>query len=312
MARAVDAVKAAGERRPVAYWRTIMPWWAKIAGKLVLSRLPFSGRIWQRLGLFSPGFMLDPDYAIAVFRRHHQRAGNPAPGFRYLELGPGDSLATAAVAWAHGASGGWLIDAGAYAARDIALYQPLFRRLAEMRNEQALPRDAADLQGCRSIDDMLRLTGCTYREDGLTGLRDVPPDSIDLVLSQATLEHVPRTEFAATMIELHRVVKPGAVASHQIDFKDHLGGSLNNLRFTDQTWERPGFAPRSGFYTNRLRLSEVIAAMQAAGFTVDIRERLRWDAIPLPREQLAPQFQSLSDDDLRTSGAALIARKHAA
>lgn len=296
----------------MAYWRTIMPWWARIAGKLVLSRLPFSGRIWQRLGLFSPGFMLDPDYAIAVFRRHYQRAGNPAPGFSYLELGPGDSLATAAVAWAHGASGGWLIDAGAYAARDIALYQPLFRRLADLHGDQGLPRDPIDLLGCRSIDDMLRLTSCTYLEGGLADLSAVPPDSIDLALSQATLEHVPRAEFAATMFELHRVVKPGAVASHQVDFKDHLGGSLNNLRFADETWERPEFAPRSGFYTNRLRLSEVIAAMQSAGFTVEIRERLRWDAIPLPREQLAPQFQSLSDDDLRTSGAALIARKHAA
>lgn len=303
-------MKAAGERRSVAYWRTVMPWWARIAGKLVLSRLPLSGRMWQRIGLFSPGFMLDPDYAIAVFRRHYQRAGNPTPGFTYLELGPGDSLATAAVAWAHGASGGWLIDAGAYAARDIALYQPLFRRLGELRDGHRLPRDAGELQACPSIDEVLRLTNCTYREDGLAGLRAVPQDSVDLVLSQATLEHVPRSEFATTMVELHRAMKPGAAASNQVDFKDHLGGSLNNLRFTDEKWERPWFAPGSGFYTNRLRLSEVIAAMRTAGFTVEIAERLAWDAIPLPRDQLAPQFRSFSDDDLRTSSAALVARKH--
>ena len=296
----------------MAYWRTVMPWWARIAGKLVLSRLPVGGRAWQKLGLFSPGFMLDPDYAIAVFRRHYERAGSPAPGFRYVELGPGDSLATAAVAWAHGAAGGWLVDAGAYAARDIALYQPLLRRLADPRNARRQSRDTAALQRCTSIDEMLALTNCIYREDGLAGLRAVPDASIDFVLSQATLEHVPRAEFATTMIELHRLMKPGAIASHQVDFKDHLGGSLNNLRFSDETWEQQWFASRSGFYTNRLRLSEVTAAMHAAGFTAEIAERLAWDAIPLPREQLAPQFQPLSDDDLRTSGAALIARKHGA
>ena len=303
----MDALnETATERRATAPWRTALPWWAKIAGKLALSRLPVGGRVWQKLGLFSPGFMLDPDYAIAVFRRHYERAGSPAPGFTYLELGPGDSLATAAVAWAHGAAGGWLIDAGAYAARDIALYQPLFQRLTE----QPGARSAAALQRCASIDALLALTNCTYREDGLAGLRAVPAASVDLVLSQATLEHVPRTEFAATMTELHRLMKPGAVASHQVDFKDHLGGSLHNLRFSDAAWERRWFAARSGFYTNRLRLSEVIAALRGAGFTTETVERLTWDDLPLPRARLAPQFQSLSDDDLRTSGAALIARKH--
>ena len=307
----MDAVnEGSANGQPAAHWRTALPWWTKIAGKLVLSRLPIGGRAWQKLGLFSPGFMLDPDYAIAVFRRHYERAGSPAPGFTFLELGPGDSLATAAVAWAHGASGGWLIDAGAYAARDIALYRPLFQRLATVQSELRLPRDAQDLQRCTSIGELLSATNCIYREDGLAGLRAVPDASIDLVLSQATLEHVPRAEFTATMVELHRVMKPGATASHQVDFKDHLGGSLHNLRFSDALWERHWFATRSGFYTNRLRLSEVIAALRAAGFTTEVVERRTWNQCPLPHARLAPQFQALSDDDLRTSGAALIARKH--
>jgi hypothetical protein len=293
-----------------SHWRAALPWWTKIAGKLVLSRLPVGGRVWQKLRLFSPGFMLDPDYAIAVFRRHYGRADSPAPGFTYLELGPGDSLATAAVAWAHGAAGGWLVDAGAYAARDIALYRPLFCRLSELRIERNLPRDAADLQRCTSIDALLALTCCTYREDGLAGLRAVPDASVDFVLSQATLEHVPRAEFGATMAEIYRLMKGGAVASHEVDFKDHLGGSLHNLRFADKLWEQGWFARRSGFYTNRLRLSQVTAALLAAGFKAETAEHRTWRHIPLARARLAAEFQVLSDDDLRTSGAALIARKH--
>lgn len=293
-------------------WRNGLPWWAKISAKLALSRLPVSGRVWQKLGVFSPGFMLDADYAIAVFRRHFERAGRPAAGFTFLELGPGDSLATAAVAWAHGASAGWLVDAGAYASRDIAAYRPLFAALAARRQALSLPRDAQDLAACASLDELLAMTHCIYREDGLAGLRAVPAGSIDLVLSQATLEHVPRGEFDATMRELHRAMKPGAVASHQVDFKDHLGGGLHNLRFSDGLWERPWFARRSGFYTNRLRLSEVVAALRGAGFSTEIAERRVWDSLPLARDALARQFQRLSDDDLKTSGAALIARKHGA
>jgi SAM-dependent methyltransferase len=308
----MDALNEANDGTTPRGWRHALPWWAKISAKIVLSRLPLSGRIWQKIGVFSPGFMLDADYAIAVFRRHFERAGKPAAGFTFLELGPGDSLASAAVAWAHGASAGWLIDAGAYASRDIAAYRPLFAALAARRQALNLPRNGGDLAACASTDELLAMTRCAYREDGLTGLRAVPADSIDLVLSQATLEHVPRREFDATMRELYRVMKPGAAASHQVDFKDHLGGGLHNLRFSDGLWEQPWFARRSGFYTNRLRLSEVIATLESAGFATEIAERRAWDALPLGRASLASQFENLSDDDLKTSGAALIARKHGA
>ncbi|MGB1548645.1 MAG: methyltransferase, partial [Alphaproteobacteria bacterium] len=54
-----------------------IPWWIKIAGKLVLSRLPVSFRAWRRLGLFLPGAMQSPAYAIAVFQRHFQQEGRP-------------------------------------------------------------------------------------------------------------------------------------------------------------------------------------------------------------------------------------------
>jgi SAM-dependent methyltransferase len=284
--------------------RAAMPWWLKIAAKLVLSRLPIGKKTWQKLGLFSPGFMLQPEYAIDVFQAHYARAGSPAPGFSYLELGPGDSLATAAIAWAHGADEGWLIDAGSYASRDIARYRPLFDKLSQMR----LTRDAAELTACRSVSEMLNRTHCAYREDGLVGLRAVRSASLDLVFSQAVLEHVPRAQFAATLSEMKRALKPAGAGSHVIDFKDHLGASLHNLRFGDGLWERDWFAKRSGFYTNRLRYSETVAAFESAGFSVETVLRRSWDAPPLTRGKLAPQFRALSDEDLRVYGATLVTK----
>ena len=41
--------------------------WSKIAAKMMLARLPVSMRTWHRIGLFVPGFMRDPAYAIDVF-----------------------------------------------------------------------------------------------------------------------------------------------------------------------------------------------------------------------------------------------------
>ncbi|HEU0071834.1 MAG TPA: class I SAM-dependent methyltransferase [Alphaproteobacteria bacterium] len=306
-----DGTTEATPKARVSSWRTAIPWWVKITAKVALSRLPVSGRVWQQLRIFSPGDMLLPDYAIGVFRAHYQRAGRPAPGFTYLELGPGDSLATAAVAWAHGAAGGWLVDAGAYAARDIDLYRPLLDRLAEQHEALGLLRDVRGLKDCGSVAELLERTGCRFRENGLADLKAIPEGSIDFVLSQATLEHVPRAEFAATMRELYRLMKPGAASSHQIDFKDHLGGSLHNLHFSEGFWEKPWFARRSGFYTNRLQLSDVLRDMAAAGFAVEIVQKETWDALPVEKSRLAMPFRERSDEDLKTKSAELIAKKHA-
>jgi hypothetical protein len=49
-----------GKWHDVGYLSSIAgsaPWWAKIAGKLVLSRLPVEHALWKRLGLFQYGAM---------------------------------------------------------------------------------------------------------------------------------------------------------------------------------------------------------------------------------------------------------------
>lgn len=291
-----------------AILHSLVPWWAKIGAKVALARLPVPMRAWHRLGLFVPGFMRDPGYAIGVFEAHWRRAGSPAPGFTYLELGPGESAATAIVAWAFGASGGALVDAGDFAVRDIEAYRPLLDKLAEYPRA----RDVSGLRAHASLDSLLAAVNAQVRTDGLDGLKSLPADSVDLVFSQAVLEHVPAAEFAATARELHRIQRASGVGSHRVDFKDHLQGSLNSLRFSETVWERPWFAKHSGFYTNRLRLSAVTAAFESAGFAVAIAEQKRWHTPPLPRAALAPAFRALSDDDLRTSGAVLVLTKRTA
>ena len=94
--------------------------------------------------------------------------------------------------------------------------------------------------------------------------------------------------------------------SHVVDFKDHLGGGLNNMRFPSTLWELDWFASDSGFYTNRMRLSEMILFCEDIGFNVKVRNTRRWTSFPIKRTQLAREFYDLSDDDLLTSGAHLV------
>ena len=272
-----------------------IPWWAKIAAKLVLSRLPVSPRAWQRIGLFSPGGMLDADYALAVFERHFETAGRPGPGFTFLELGPGDSFSSAIIGHAMGAACCWLVDSGAYASRDMAVYGGLTERIRSLGPAQ---RTVA-ISEADDASAILSRCAARYLEDGLRSLTQVPDGSCDFVFSQAVLEHVPKTEFVGVMAEIHRILKPGGTSSHDVDFRDHLGGSLNNLRFSERLWEAPWFARRSGFYTNRLRLSQMLAVFRETGFEVGVLQTDKWPRLPLSKQALDPDFRDFEADDLR-------------
>ena len=109
------------------------------------------------------------------------------------------------------------------------------------------------------------------------------------------------------MRQLRRVLRSNGVCSHLIDLRDMLGGALNHLRFPDRLWESRLMA-ESGFYTNRLRYSEMLALFNEAGFMADIVEVKRWETLPTPRSKLTRQFQHISEDDLSISGLHAILR----
>lgn len=277
-----------------------VPWQVKIAAKVVLSRLPINYSTWRRIRLFRHGQMTEPSYAIDVFGRHLRASGfEPFIGFTALELGPGDSVASALIAAAHGAANVVLVDAGPFADRSMEPY----RRLAAALTASGLapPR----IEDSWTLSNLLEACKATYLTNGLASLRTVAAGSIDFIWSHAVLEHVLRDEFDATQAELRRVIRPSGIASHRVDLEDHLAGSLNSLRFAGRVWES-GFMRHSGFYTNRLRASEVIASVEHAGF--DVRSTVHsWERLPIARRDLDPAFQRHADSDLLGRALDLIA-----
>jgi len=275
----------------------------KIGIKTIWSRLPVKYAFWKKLGLFKHGLMDNPEYVNNVFSMHWNRVEFSRKGqeCHAMELGCGDSLASCQIASAHRVKKYYLVDAGKYASMDMDLYKSVARKL-RYKNIAV-----ADIDGCGSVSEMLRIMKSEYLTDGLKSLKSIPSSSVDFIWSQAVLEHIRRAEFQETMKELRRIICTDGVVSHRIDLRDHLGGALNNLRFPEKWWEST-FMASSGFYTNRIQYSEMVNCMRCAGFDVDVIDVSRWDKLPTPRNKLSREFQSLPDDDLLVKGFDVVLR----
>lgn len=274
-----------------------VPWYAKIAAKLVLSRLPLAHGFWRKLNLFMHGSMHEPGYAHGVYRLHFDRSAfaRKHGGFVALEVGPGDSLLSAVVAKTYGAHACYLIDSGAFAIEDMAPYRAVETYL------RALKLSPPDLNEVSNVQEVLAKCNAVYKTEGLSSIREIPSGSVDFIWSQAVLEHIRRHEFLDFTCELRRVLRPDGIASHRVDLRDHLGGALNNLRFSPIRWESDWMA-KSGFYTNRIRYREMIDLFGEAGFGVEVLGVDRWKELPTPRHALNTLFRSLPDEDLLVSG----------
>ena len=275
-----------------------MRWALKIAAKLVLARMPIPYAFWRSVGLFQHGRMASMDYPLTIFRLHAGRAypGGLPQGSTILELGPGDSIASALLAAAHGVSRVYLVDAGDFASKDLSFY----KSLAASFGSQGIK--VPDLANANSFDDVLVACNAKYLTKGIESLRNIDSASIDFVWSHSVLEHVRKHALLDLLGELRRILKPGAYSSHNIDFQDHLDGALNNLRFSEQLWESAFFA-NSGFYTNRVPAIVLHGMFKAVGFKIEREGFGRWPALPTPRESLHTDFLRYLDDELinRTS-----------
>lgn len=280
-------------------------WWAKVAAKVVLSRIMPSYQVRQKLGLFRHGAMdRDPLRQIRQVEQvvgYYREFGRGSPR-TILELGPGDSVGMAPVARAMGFDTSYLIDVGDFASQDMDVYT---RLLDCLRDSGYSPPQGIDTS---SRDAMLESVGSSYKTIGTRALEQIPDTTIDVLFSTAVLEHVARSEFRHLIDETFRIMRPGGIAHHQIDLMDHLGGALNNLRFSERAWEG-SLMSNSGFYTNRLRFSEILSIVKKAGFNFAVTQITSWPHLPTPKRSLAPPFNALSDDELKTATFGLLLQK---
>lgn len=242
------------------------------------------------------------EYLSGVFDAHASRTGfkSDLSGKTVLELGPGDSVGTALVAASHGAES-ILLDVGAFAVSDVGFYQRLANDLS------AMGLHPPDISRASNLDEVLEACGARYLTNGVQDFSRIKTGSVDMLFSQAVLEHVRKHEFEQTIQECRRILSDNGVASHRIDLKDHLGGGLNTLRFRHRVWESDFFA-KSGFYTNRIRYTEMLSFFEEAGFSVEVLRVDRWEILPIARRSLDVNFVGLSDAELKVKGFDVLLR----
>ncbi|MDO8264188.1 MAG: class I SAM-dependent methyltransferase [Gallionella sp.] len=280
-----------------------MKWLLKLSAKVVLSRLGIPYELWRKAGLFRHGQMDSYEYAVKIFQLHASRAfpQGDLSGKTVLEIGPGDSLASAVIGRALGAGRIILVDAGRFATVDFGFYRSLAAQLS------ACGYRSPDLAGVDTLQGMLSACQAEYLTSGVSSFSELGDATVDYAWSHSVLEHIPKSELPELMAQLRRVLRPEGVMSHNIDFQDHLDYSLNSLRFSEADWEAP-LMRGAGFYTNRVRATEMHQLIRSAGFHIVEEEFGRWPALPMPRKKLHPDFRGLSDDELRIRTSYVLAR----
>jgi len=140
----------------------------------------------------------------------------------------------------------------------------------------------------------------------------IESDSVDVVFSQAVLEHV--EDIKHTYNAMYRWVKKGGCISNEIDFESHgLSDEWNgHWSFSDLTWKlMKGKRP---YLINREPLSKHLEAAQDAGF--EIVSVIPVKTFPsdvytgaIERDKLAQKFRNISEEDFTTTSAYILARK---
>lgn len=280
-----------------------LPFWAIIGIKIILSKIPINYSMFRKAGIFVHGKMDTEKYSISVFNHHLKKSHIfHCPSEKVIvEIGPGDSVATAIIAFSLGARA-ILVDNGRYATEDIKVYQKLTKYLKD--NGYSAP----DLSECGNVDQIIEVCQAKYLTNGIDSLKDIHTETIDFIFSQAVLEHISKNEFRNAMSECMRILKTGGCMSHRVDFTDHLGGGLNNLRFNDKFWESQ-FISQSGFYTNRISFSEMNSIMLNHNFIIDQAFQEYRDYSPIERKYISPNILNWTDDDLRTMACDFVAHK---
>ncbi len=206
----------------------------------LMRRFVFSERSANRLARWLPYYAPsvgenEPARIVADYVRDLAAANVVLAGQRTLEVGAGRSNGV----------GYGLIAAGATSA---CLLEPFvaFDAVRDAALRESSPTFAAvDLRKLHRVRDFAAIADA----------------SIDLILSNSVLEHVrePHAFFAGC----RRVLAPGGVMLHRVDYRDHFFKyPYGFLTFSDATWSHwldPGDLPR-------WRLGDHLADLAAAGF----------------------------------------------
>ncbi len=273
-------------------------------------------------------------YCYSVWFRHLitlNRYGFNVNGANIGELGPGDSLGIGLSALLSGA--------GRYVGLDIVPYSAkadlnkmldelldMYMKEAQVPDDKEFPSIRPRIDSCEfprhavdrgnviaKADEIRAQLGSGLDSGFLLGYRvpwmslpQIDEASLDLIFSQAVLEHVDSLE--ETYRAMFAWLKPGGYSSHVIDFRAHGRSPFWNghRAYSDRQWKL--VRGKREFLLNREPLSTHLTLAKKAGFDLLLTQR---DQAPhgLDASALALRFSKMSETDALTSGVFLVLQK---
>ena len=278
-------------------------------------------------------------YCYSVWLRHlvsaHDNGLNDDPK-RVAELGPGDSIGIGLAAILTGAERYYAFDVVKHAntERNLAVFEKLialFRAETQIPGPDEFPRVGPELEDytfprhiltakrmasalrVKRLDRIRQSLRSTDSANSMIQYRApwntkaaIERDSIDMVYSQAVLEHV--DDLADVYQAMVQWLRPSGYMSHQIDFKCHDSAREWNGHWThsDLMWKLA--RGKDIWLINREPHSTHVKLMDANGFRI-VADKIVHKPSRISRRQLASKFRSLTDSDLTTCDAFIQAVK---
>lgn len=278
-------------------------------------------------------------YCYSVWLRHlvmlHSQGMKTSPRI-VAELGPGDSIGMGLAALLSGCEQYFAFDVVEHSniERNLNVFEELvslFHQRADIPADTEFPRVKPGLENYKFPSHILtedRLA-TALQNDRIERIRQsllnpqakgsmivykVPwqndcvldAASVDMVFSQAVLEHV--DDVVGTYQAIFNWLKPGGFMSHTIDFKSHGLAVEWNGHWTYSDFEWWMMRGRRPYLLNRQPHSIHIETLRKIGFVINLDKIVNTNSIYQP-DQLAPRFRNMNEQDLTTSGTFIIASR---
>lgn len=291
--------------------------------------------------LYGTGGTDSARYCYSVWLRHLVMArarGMTKIGPVVAELGPGDSIGIGLAALMSGAERYFAFDVVQYTSleRNLQVFDELvelFKAREDVPNDDEFPLVIPKLDDYRFPAEILtdELLDAALDEARLARIRAslidtaaptsmisyfapwndidvVEESSVDLIYSQAVLEHV--DDLAETYRTCNRWLKDGGMMSHSIDFRCHGVSERWNGHWAYSDFEWRMIRGKRPWLINREPYSAHLRLFEDSGFQVAFQQPVR-SSTEVQAGQLAARFRALSQDDLTTSCAFVQATKPA-
>ncbi len=273
---------------------------------------------------------------LILANRHGVLKGVPET---VAELGPGNSLGAGLAALLSGVDTYYAFDVVDHTASDnnLNIFEQLldlFQRRENIPDRNEFPQIMTEVDSNRFPDDILtdKVLEASLSKDRVEAIREdllniedkkrtpnhityvvpwndsrvIKTSSVDMLFSMSVLEHVDNLEL--TYRAMYQWLKKGGFMSHEVDFKCHGHAKQWNGHWacSDIAWRLiRGNRP---FLLNRAPHSAHIRFLEENDFEIiaDIQKQAPSE---IGRNELAPRFRSLSDDDLITYNAFILSSK---